>query len=91
MQDRIGECFGGVISGVTSFGLFVALDGVYVEGLVHISDLAKDYFHFDSVKHMLIGERSGRRYRLGDRMRVKLVRVDLESSKIDFIPAGKNE
>lgn len=90
MQDRIGECFGGVISGVTSFGLFVALDGVYVEGLVHISDLAKDYFHFDSVKHMLIGERSGRRYRLGDRMRVKLVRVDLESSKIDFIPAGKN-
>ena len=91
MQDRIGECFGGVISGVTGFGLFVALDGVYVEGLVHISDLAKDYFHFDSVKHMLIGERGGERYRLGDRMRVKIVRVDLESSKIDFIPAGKNE
>ena len=90
MQDRIGECFGGVISGVTGFGLFVALDGVYVEGLVHISELAKDYFHFDSVKHMLIGERGGR-YRLGDRMRVKIVRVDLESSKIDFIPAGKNE
>jgi len=91
MQDRIGECFGGVISGVTGFGLFVALDDVYVEGLVHISDLAKDYFHFDSVKHMLIGERGGGRYRLGDRMRVKIVRVDLESSKIDFIPAGKNE
>ena len=91
MQDRIGECFGGVISGVTGFGLFVALDDVYVEGLVHISDLAKDYFHFDSVKHMLIGERGGERYRLGDRMRVKIVRVDLESSKIDFIPAGKNE
>ena len=91
MQDRIGECFGGVISGVTGFGLFVALDGVYVEGLVHISELAKDYFHFDSVKHMLIGERSGRQYRLGDRMRVKIVRVDLESSKIDFVPAGKNE
>ncbi|MGV7234823.1 MAG: ribonuclease R [Nitrosomonadaceae bacterium] len=91
MQDRIGECFGGVISGVTGFGLFVALDGVYVEGLVHISELAKDYFHFDSVKHMLTGERSGRQYRLGDRMRVKIVRVDLESSKIDFVPAGKNE
>jgi len=91
MQDKIGECFGGVISGVTGFGLFVALDGVYVEGLVHISDLAKDYFHFDSVKHMLIGERGGGRYRLGDRMRVKIARVDLESSKIDFIPAGKNE
>ncbi|TFH08475.1 MAG: ribonuclease R [Nitrosomonadales bacterium] len=91
MQDRIGECFGGVISTVTGFGLFVALDGVYVEGLVHISELPKDYFHFDSGKHMLIGERSGQRYRLGDRMRVKIVRVDLETSKIDFVPAGKNE
>ena len=58
---------------------------------MHISELAKDYFHFDSVKHMLIGERGGGRYRLGDRMRVKIVRVDLENSKIDFIPAGKNE
>tara|TARA_Y100000590_G_scaffold217758_1_gene246645 strand:+ start:446 stop:2620 length:2175 start_codon:yes stop_codon:yes gene_type:complete len=91
MQDRIGECFGGVISGVTGFGLFVTLDNFFVEGLIHISDLAKDYFHFDSVKHMLIGERGGGRYRLGERIRVKIVRVDLESSKIDFIPAGKNE
>ena len=91
MQDRIGECFGGVISSVTGFGLFVALDSVYVEGLVHISELPKDYFHFDAVKHMLIGERSGRHYRLGDRMRVKIVRVDLETSKIDFVPAGKSE
>ena len=71
--------------------MFIALDGVYVEGLVHISELPKDYFHFDAVKHMLIGERSGRHYRLGDRMRVKIVRVDLETSKIDFVPAGKNE
>ena len=91
MKDRIGECFGGVISGVTGFGLFVALDSFYVEGLVHISDLAKDYFHFDPVKHMLIGKCGGGRYRLGDRIRVKIVRVDLESSKIDFVPAGKNE
>ncbi len=91
MQDRIGECFWGVISGVTSFGLFIALDGIYVEGLVHISELPRDYFHFDSVKHTLIGERSGRHYRLGDRMRVKIVRVDLETSKIDFVPAGESE
>lgn len=90
MQDRIGESSGGVISGVTSFGLFVALDNIYVEGLVHISELAKDYFHFDSTKHMLIGERSGRKYRLGDRIRVKIVRVDLENSKIDFVPDSKN-
>lgn len=88
MQDRIGECFGGVISGVTGFGLFIALDNIYVEGLVHISDLPSDYFHFNSVKHMLVGERSGRHYRLGDRMRVKVVRVDLEASKIDFVPTN---
>lgn len=88
MQDKIGEDFDGVISGVTGFGLFVALDGIYVEGLVHISELPSDYFHFDVAKHMLLGERSGRRYRLGDRIRVKLVRVDLEASKIDFVLAA---
>ncbi len=89
MQDRIGECFEGVISGVTGFGLFLALDGIYVEGLVHISELPSDYFHFDAAKHTLLGERSGKRYRLGDRLRVKLVRVDLETSKIDFVLAGE--
>ncbi|WP_052494097.1 ribonuclease R [Nitrosospira sp. NpAV] len=87
MQDRIGESFEGVISGVTGFGLFVALDGIYVEGLVHISELPSDYFHFDTTKHMLLGERSGKRYRLGDRLKIRLVRVDLESSKIDFVLA----
>ena len=87
MQDRIGECFNGVISNVTGFGLFVALDGIYVEGLIHISELPKDYFHFDAAKHMLLGERNGKRYRLGDRLQVKIVRVDLETSKIDFVLA----
>ena len=72
------------MSGVTSFGVFVALDQVYVEGLVHVSDLGKDYFHFDAAKRQLMGERTRRRYRLGDRLRVKIVRVDLDSSKIDF-------
>ncbi len=84
MQDRIGECFDGVVSSVTGFGLFVALDNVYVEGLIHISELPSDYFHFDAIKHTLLGERSGKQYRLGDRVCVKLVRVDLETSKIDF-------
>jgi ribonuclease R len=91
MQDKIGESFSGVISGVTGFGLFVALDGIYVEGLVHISELPSDYFHFDFAKHMLLGERSGKRFRLGDRVRVRLVNVDLESSKIDFMLAEEAE
>ena len=65
--------------------IFVALDDVYVEGLVHVSELGSDYFHFDAAKHQLLGERTRKRYRLGDRVRVKLVRVDLESSKIDFV------
>lgn len=87
MQDKIGECFDGVISSVTGFGLFVALNNIYVEGLVHISELPSDYFHFDATKHVLLGERSGKQYRLGDRIHVKLVRVDLETSKIDFVIA----
>jgi len=84
MQDRIGEEFAGSVSAVTSFGIFVALDDVFVEGLVHISDLGSDYFHFDDAKHQLVGDRTGRRFRLADRVRVQLVRVDMESSKIDF-------
>jgi ribonuclease R len=85
MRDRIGEHFEGSISGVTGFGIFVALDEVYVEGLVHISELGKDYFHFDAARHQLLGERSRRRFRLADRVGVKLVRVDLEQMKIDFV------
>lgn len=91
MQDKIGECFSGVISGVTGFGLFVALDDIYVEGLVHISELPRDYFHHDAVKHLLRGERTGKSYRLGDRLCVKLVRVDLETRKIDFVLDGENK
>jgi ribonuclease R len=87
MQDKLGESFEGSISGVTAFGTFIALDDVYVEGLLHISDLGKDYFHFDLVKHQLLGERTKKRYRLGDRLRVKVARVDLDTSKIDFVLA----
>ncbi len=91
MQDRIGEAFAGSVSAVTSFGIFVALDDVFVEGLVHISDLGSDYFHYDDAKHQLVGERTGRRFRLADRVRVQLVRVDMESSKIDFRLAEEAE
>jgi ribonuclease R len=87
MKDRVGEVFDGSVSAVTGFGIFVALDDFYVEGLVHISELGQDYFHFDPAKHQLLGDRSGRRYRLADRVRVKVVRVDLERSRIDFVLA----
>ncbi|MDD2883914.1 MAG: ribonuclease R [Dechloromonas sp.] len=85
MKERIGEVFDGTISAVTAFGIFVALDQVYVEGLVHVSELGQDYFQFDNVKHQMLGERTGERFRLGDRVRIKLVRADLESNKIDFV------
>ena len=80
--------FSGTITGVTAFGLFVTLQDYFVDGLVHISELGRDYFQFDANRHQLFGERSGKRFRLADRMTVKLVRVDLESRKIDFVPAG---
>ena len=84
MTNKVGEEFKGIISAVTSFGFFVELTDIYVEGLVHISNLAQDYFHFDPTSHQLIGERSGIRYRLGDSVSVKVVRVDLDEKKIDF-------
>jgi ribonuclease R len=85
MQDHVGSEYVGTISGVTHFGLFVTLDELYVDGLVHISDLGQDYFQFDAAKHLLRGERSGARYQLGQRVKVKVVRVNLEQSKIDFV------
>ncbi len=84
MQDKIGEAFDGTISGVTSFGLFVTLDGLNIDGLVHVTELGRDYFHFDAVRHALIGERSGRVFQLAGRIRVVVARVDLEQTKIDF-------
>jgi ribonuclease R len=89
MQDHIGEEFDGTVSGVTSFGLFVTLDDLHIDGLVHISDLGQDYFQFDAAKHMLSGSRSGVRYQLADRVRVKVVRVNLEQAKIDFVLVEK--
>ena len=84
MRDRIGETFFGSVSAVVPFGMFVALDDVFIEGLVHVSDLGSDYFHYDEARHELMGERSRVRYRLSDRVQVQLIRADLETSKIDF-------
>jgi ribonuclease R len=84
MMDRIGEVFAGTVSGVTAFGVFVTLDDIFVEGLVHVSVLGHDYFHFDPVHHRLEGERTRTVHRLGDRLRVRVMRVDLDERKIDF-------
>ncbi len=84
MQDRVGEEFTGVVSAVVPFGLFIALDDIFIEGLLHISDLGSDYFKHDETRHALLGERTGKQFRLSDRVRVQLVRVDLETNKIDF-------
>jgi ribonuclease R len=85
MHDHVGEVFTGRISAAVAFGIFVALDNIYIEGLVHVSDLGNDYFHFDAVRHQLVGERTGVRFRLGDPITVRVARVDLEGSKIDFV------
>jgi ribonuclease R len=85
LQEHAGEEFAGVISGVTGFGLFVELDGIQADGLVHVSSLQNDYYHFDASGQRLIGERTRRVYRLGDRVRVQIARVDLDERKIDLL------
>lgn len=84
MLDKVGEVFDGIVSSVTAFGIFVELKEIYVEGLVHVTALHNDYYHFDPAHHRLRGERSGRIYRLGDSVRVQVVRVDLDERKLDF-------
>ncbi len=89
LKDKEGDVYPGVISGVTSFGLFVELKEIYVDGLVHITSLSNDYYHFDPSGHRLVGERSGKKYQLGDEMVIQVARVDLDSRKIDFIPVDQ--
>lgn len=84
MQERIGEEFDGVISGVKEFGIFVQLNDVFVDGLVHVTALGSDYYRYDPLGFALTGERSGRRFRLGDRLRVRVARVDLDLARVDF-------
>jgi len=85
VQGRVGDEFTGIVTSVTAFGLFVQLSDIYVEGLVHITALKNDYYQFDPVRHQLRGERSGVTYHLGDSVRVKVVRVDLDDRKIDLV------
>ncbi|KQW02961.1 ribonuclease R [Rhizobacter sp. Root1221] len=84
MREHLGEEYGGTVTAVTSFGLFVTLDALYVEGLIHITELGGEYYRFDEVRQELRGDRSGVRYTVGARVRVQVIRVDLDGRKIDF-------
>lgn len=88
MQDHVGGEFSGVISSVTGFGLFVRLDDLFIDGLVHISTLENDYYQFDAAKQRLIGENSGMQYRLGDKVHIKVEAVHLENKMVDFSLMG---
>jgi len=88
MQDHVGDEFVGVIAAVTSFGLFVELEDIYIEGLVHITELSNDYYHFDPVRHCLEGEHRHKVYRLGDTVKIEVIRVDLDEKKIDLRIVG---
>jgi ribonuclease R len=84
LQDHVGDQLEGVVTSVTGFGLFVELADLYIEGLVHITSLPRDYYHFEPAHQRLVGENSRRVFRLGDELRVQVARVDLEERKIDF-------
>jgi ribonuclease R len=84
MHEHLGEEYSGLVSSVTSFGLFVTLDAMYVEGLVHITELGGEYYRFDEARQELRGERSGMRYAIGTRVQVQVSRVDLDGRRIDF-------
>ena len=91
MQDKVGDTFKGIITTVTSFGLFVELNDIYIEGLVHVTALANDYYHFDATRHQLVGENSHNRYRVGDSIDILVSRVNLDERKVDFVlPSTKN-
>ena len=89
MEQHLGDEFDGVITGVTNFGVFVQITALLVDGLVHVTSLSNDYYHFDSGSQSLVGERTGRQFRLGDAMRVQVNKVDMETRRIDFRPVEK--
>ncbi len=85
MRDKVGEVFGGKISGMANFGIFVTLNDIHIEGMVHVSDLGEDYFNYRADILAMVGERSGIRFNIGDTVTVKVARADLETSKIDLV------
>ena len=91
VANRVGESFKGLITAVTGFGIFVELADLYVEGLIHISTLPGDYYHFDPVKHRLVGERTGTHFSLGGEVTVNVVRVNIDEKKIDLELIGSKK
>jgi ribonuclease R len=90
MLDHVNEVFEGVVASVTNFGLFVRLSDFQIDGLIHITSLANDFYHYDQIKQCLVGENSGRSYRLGDPLRIKVVAVNLDERKIDLMIDGED-
>ena len=91
LQDHIGNVYDGLISAVTSFGLFVELKDLYVEGLIHVTNLPHDYYHYDQAQHRLVGERTRQVFRLGDPVSVEVVRVNLDERKVDLKLVSVNQ
>lgn len=84
MQSHIGKAYQGEVSSITNFGLFVRLNDVFVEGLIHITELGEDYFHFDQPKQKMIGERTGKTFAIGDILDISVAKVDMDLRRIDF-------
>ncbi len=91
MQAHVGDAFDGTVTGVKHFGLFVELDGLRISGLVHVTSLPNDYYHYDPVMHILTGERRRKQYRLGDKVRIEVARVNVDDREIDFVMAKKKD
>ncbi len=91
MRDKLGSVHNGKVVSVAGFGLFVELDDIFVEGLVHVSSLRNDYYHYDAARQALIGERTQQRFTLGDRVKVQVADVDLDERKIDFLYLGRHD
>ena len=87
MFDRVGDAYDGVVTSVTNFGLFVQIPELMIDGLVHVTSLPNDYYHYDSGRQEMVGERTGRSFGLGEAMKVIVQRVDMETRRIDFRPA----
>ena len=91
MRDKVGEVFAGKISGMANFGIFVTLDDIHIEGMVHVSDLGEDYFNYHPETLSMVGERSGVQFKMGDRVVIKVARADLDTSKIDLVLVSGGE
>jgi ribonuclease R len=91
MKERVGETFAGVVTGVTDFGLFVQLEGLQVDGLIHVATLGQDYYRYEEDRRTLVGERSGQRFTLGDKLTVRVTRVDPSDRKIDLELVAQTE